>query len=139
MVDKNVIAPRIEAIERHLDRISIHAKKTRREFLADPDAQDISEYNLFQIVNHLIDIIQHIVVDEKLGFPDSAYDAVEILLAKDILSEKESEVLKRMIGFWNIIGHDYIAVNKEVVFDILTNGRKDIKSILSSLTTGFLE
>ena len=138
MVDKNVIAPRIEAIERHLDRISIHAKKTRREFLADPDAQDISEYNLFQIVNHLIDIIQHIVVDEKLGFPDSAYDAVEILLAKDILSEKESEVLKRMIGFRNIIGHDYIAVNKEVVFDILTNGRKDIKSILSSLTTGFL-
>ena len=139
MVDKNVIASRIEAIERHLDRISIHAKKTRREFLADPDAQDISEYNLFQIVNHLIDIIQHIVVDEKLGFPDSAYDAVEILLAKDILSEKESEVLKRMIGFRNIIGHDYIAVNKEVVFDILTNGQKDIKSILSSLTTGFLE
>jgi uncharacterized protein YutE (UPF0331/DUF86 family) len=138
MVDKNVIASRIEAIERHLDRVGIHAKKTRQEFLADPDAQDISEYNLFQIVNHLIDIIQHIVVDEKLGFPESAYDAVEILLAKDILSEKESEVLKRMIGFRNIIGHDYIAVNKEVVFDILTNGRKDIKSILSSLTTGFL-
>ena len=138
MVDKSVIASRIEAIETHLNRIGVHANKTRQEFLADADAQDIVEYNLFQIVNHLIDMVQHVVVDENMGFPDSAYNAVEILREKDMLSDKESEVLRRMIGFRNVIGHGYIALNKQVVFDILTNGPKDIRSILSTITRRFL-
>jgi uncharacterized protein YutE (UPF0331/DUF86 family) len=138
MVNKNVIASRIEAIEKHLSRISVHANKTSREFLSDVDAQDAVEYNLFQIVNHLIDIAQHVVVDEDMGLPESAYDAVAILQDKGILSSEESELLRRMIGFRNIIGHDYIALNKQVVFDILTNGPDDIKSILSTITKRFL-
>ena len=138
MVDKSVIASRIEAIEKHLNRIGVHAKKARQEFLSDVDAQDIVEYNLFQIVNHLIDMVQHVVVDEDMGFPDSAYDAVEVLREKDTLSDKESEALRRMLGFRNIVGHDYIALNKQVVFDILTNGPEDIKSILSTIARRFL-
>ena len=138
MVDKNVIASRMEAIEKQLSRIGVHAKKTKQDFLADTDAQDIVEYNLFQVVNHLIDVVQHVVVDEKMGFPDSAYDAVQILQEKGILSDTESGALKKMIGFKNIVGHDYIVLNKDVVFDIATNGQEDIRAILSTIARRFL-
>ena len=78
MVDKNIITSRIEAIENHLARISASARMSKQEFLADLDAQDIVEYNLFQIVNHLIDMIQHIVVDENIGFPFNRRNSVRL-------------------------------------------------------------
>jgi uncharacterized protein YutE (UPF0331/DUF86 family) len=138
MVDKNVIAGRIEAIEKHLARIGGYARMSRREFLIDLDAQDIVEYNLFQIVNHLIDMIQRIVVDENIGFPGSAYDAAEILRDKGILSENDFTVLKKMIGFRNIIGHDYVSVNKEFIYDTLINGPEDIKNVISAMARRFV-
>jgi len=137
MVDKNVLTSRIETIEKHLARLSAYTKKSRQEFLTDLDAQDIIEYNLFQIVNHLIDMIQHVVVDENLGFPESAYDGTEILRDRGIFTESDCEVLKKMIGFRNIIGHDYINVNKQMVYDILIKGPEDVKRIISSITRRF--
>jgi uncharacterized protein YutE (UPF0331/DUF86 family) len=137
MVDKNVITSRIEAIEKHQARLAIYMQKSRQEFLSDLNAQDIAEYNLFQIINHLIDMIQHVVVDENLGFPESAYDAAELLRDRGVFSVKDCEALKKMIGFRNVIGHDYISVNKETVYDILTKGQDYIRVILSAITKHF--
>lgn len=137
MVDKNVIASRIEAIEKYLSRLSTCTQTSRQDFLANLNAQDIVEYNLFQIINHLIDMIQHIVVDEKLGFPESAYDGAAILHDKGIITERDSAVLRKMIGFRNIIGHDYVTLNKQMVYDVLINGPEDIRRIMSAITVRY--
>lgn len=134
MVDKNIITSRIEAIEKHLLRLGAYTRLSREQFLSDLDAQDIVEYNLFQIVNHLIDMVQHITVDENFGFPESAYDGVELLHGRTIFSDKDCEVLKKMIGFRNIVGHDYVKVSKETVYNILTKEPEDIRNILSAIT-----
>ncbi len=138
MLNKDVITTRIEQIERHLDRISVYKELSLEQFFKDISAQDIVEYNLFQITNHIIDIIQHIVVDEDYGLPQSSYEAVQILYERKILGEKDLQVLKKMIGFRNIIGHDYIKINKEIVYSILTEGIDDIKNLISKLTRKFL-
>lgn len=133
MVDKNIITSRIEAIEKHLLRLGAYTRLSRKEFLSDLDAQDIVEYNLFQIVNHLIDIAQHIAVDENLGFPENAYDAVELLHNKGYFSDIDCEVFRKMIGLRNIVGHDYIRISKEVVYGILKTGPQDFRNILSAI------
>lgn len=138
MLDKNVIVTRIEQIDKHLEKVSFYKNFSYENFLEDTNAQDIVEYNLFQIVNHLINIVQHTVVEEDYGLPQSAYEASQILCEKRILDEDDLEILKKMIGFRNIVGHDYISINKEVVYFILTKGLEDIRSILSKITKKFL-
>ena len=138
MLDKNVIVTRIEQVDKHLDKISSYKKFSYEELLKDTNAQDIVEYNLFQVVNHLINIVQHTVVEEDYGLPQSAYEASQILCEKGILDEDDLEIIKKMIGFRNIVGHDYISINKEVVYFILTKGTEDIRSILSKITEKFL-
>ena len=128
MLDKNVFVTRIEQIDKHLDKISTYKKLSYENFLEDTNAQDIVEYNLFQIVNHLINIVQHTVVEEDYGLPQSAYEASQILCQKGILDEDDLEIIKKMIGFRNIVGHDYISINKEVVYFILTKGTEDIRT-----------
>jgi uncharacterized protein YutE (UPF0331/DUF86 family) len=138
MVDPGVILKRTEQIEKHLDRIRPFMSLSYEAFLKDSIIQDVVEYNLFQVVNHLIDIFQHVVVDEGYGFPETAYEAAQILLTKGILGQAEAENFKQMVGFRNVVGHDYISMNKEVVYQILTNGEKDIRALLTQITSKFL-
>ncbi|MBI5416142.1 MAG: DUF86 domain-containing protein [Candidatus Omnitrophica bacterium] len=138
MVDKNILVGRVEQIEKHLRKIAAYRRMSLEEFLRDEKTQDIVEYNLFQIVNHFIDIIQHIVVDEEYGFPQTAYEAAQILADKKILTAKDLEIFKNMIGFRNVVGHDYIEINKKTVYDILTTGEKEIKRVLSRISEKIL-
>jgi uncharacterized protein YutE (UPF0331/DUF86 family) len=138
MVDPGVILKRTEEIEKHLARIRPFMSLSYEAFLKDNVVQDVVEYNLFQIVNHLIDILQHVVVDEEYGFPETAYEAAQILLTKGILAQAEAENFKQMVGFRNVVGHDYISLNKEVVYRILTHGEKDIRSLLTIVVSKYL-
>ena len=138
MVNPSVILKRAEQIEKHLERIRPFTSLSYDTFLKDSTAQDIAEYNLFQIVNHLIDIFQHVVVDEEYGFPENAYEAAKILLEKGILSQEDVELFKRMVGFRNIVGHDYVNIDKEIVYGILAHGEKDIRTLLTRIISKFL-
>jgi len=138
MVDPDVILKRTEQIEKHLDRIRPFTSLSHDAFLKDEMVQDVVEYNLFQIVNHLIDIFQHIVVDEEYGFPATAYEAAQVLLTKGILGEQEVEIFKQMVGFRNVVGHDYININKDVVYQILIHREKDIRTLLTRFVSRFL-
>jgi len=108
MVNPDVITKRVEQIEKHLERIRSFSSLSYEDFLKDNIAQDVVEYNLFQIVNHLIDIFQHTVVDKEYGFPETAYEAAQILFDKGILSKEDLDVFKQMVGFRNIVGYDYL-------------------------------
>ena len=136
MVDKNVIGSRAQQIEGHLARIAPYASMPLKKFLDDP--LDVVEYNLFQIVNHLMDMVQHIVVDEGYGLPDNAYEAAEMLSKRGIFNEAEVRVFKQMVGFRNVVGHDYISINKRTVYSVLTKGQKDIRALLSRIVEKFL-
>ncbi len=138
MVDKSVIIRRTQEIEKHLRRLSAYTRPTFEQFMADPVAQDMTEYNLFQIVNHLIDMVQHIVVDEGYGAPESAYEASDILAEKGVFTAEDVQLFRRMVGFRNIIGHDYVGIDKKVVYSILSTGPKDISSLVARITSRFL-
>ncbi len=137
MVNRTVISSKANKINEHIKKIDKYMNLSKKEFFQDVDVQDIVEYNLFQIINHLISIMQHIVVDEQYALPETAYDSSYVLYDKGILSEKDLDLIKKMIGFRNIIGHDYINLNKDVVYFALREGIKDIKVILEKLISKF--
>jgi uncharacterized protein YutE (UPF0331/DUF86 family) len=138
MVNPSLIMKRVEQVERHLERIRSLASLSYEDFLKDNVAQDVVEYNLFQIVNHVIHIFQHTVVDEEYGFPETAYEAAQILLEKGVLLQEDVDLFKRMVGFRNVVGHDYINLDKKTVYDILAHGESDIRTLVSRIVSKFL-
>jgi len=115
---------------KYLKKIVAYRSLSYEEFEENLIAQDIVEYNLFQIANHILDMIEHIVVDEDYGFPQSSYEATLVLFEKKVIDNEDLSLLKKMIGFRNVIGHDYISIDKRVVYSILTEKENDIKKII---------
>ena len=138
MVNKNTLTNRIELVDHHLKRVLPYRRLSKDDFFRDINAQDIVEYNFFQIVNHLMNIIEHIAVDEDYGLPQSAYDAAHLLSQKGIFNKRDLDILRKMIGFRNVVGHDYISLNKDIIYKILTDGHKDIRCVLNKITKRFL-
>ncbi|MFH1338479.1 MAG: DUF86 domain-containing protein [Candidatus Omnitrophota bacterium] len=138
MVDKNVIISRVEQIDKHLDKLNPYISLTYEQFLKDSITQDVVEYNLFQIVNHIVDVVEHIVVDEDYGLPSTSYEAIQIFLDKEVIDKTDLKLLKEMIGFRNVVGHEYININKEIVYNILKSNLPDIKRIVSKIVQKFI-
>lgn len=138
MVNKDVLISRAEKIDQHLHKINSHRKISLKDYLANESVQDVVEYNLFQIVNHIIDIVEHIVVDEDYGLPESAYDAVQILISKKAIDVKTGELLRKMIGVRNIIAHEYINLQKDIIHDILSKYLPQIRSTVTKLLRKYL-
>ncbi len=138
MIDRLVLTRRVEEIEKHLGKIEPFARQSLKDFLEDSIAQDVVEYNLFQMVNHLIDIVQHIAVDEDYGYPQTAYEAGHLLLERGIFNESDQETFRKMVGFRNVVGHDYLRIKKEIVYSILKDGRREIKDLVNKIVKKFL-
>jgi uncharacterized protein YutE (UPF0331/DUF86 family) len=118
MVSRNILLTKVEYINRHVLRMRPYRGLRFEHFLRDINAQDIIEYNLFQAINHFIAMMEHIVVDEDYGLPQSAADAAGMLKTKRVFTAKDVELIRKMIGFRNVLGHDYIHLDKKIVYAV---------------------
>ncbi len=59
-------------------------------------------------------------------------------MEKGVFSQGDLAVYQKMIGFRNVVGHDYLRLDKKIVHSILTEGRKDSKRIAGKIVQRFL-
>ncbi|GAA3334602.1 hypothetical protein GCM10020331_103200 [Ectobacillus funiculus] len=77
--------------------------------------QDSIILNIQRACEASIDIAMHIISIKKFGIPQTSRDAFEFLANNHVISSDLSFKLKAMIGFLNIVVHDYQSVNLAVV------------------------
>lgn len=133
MVDCDALQKRIVQITHSLQKLERYSDLDLANFLRNEDIQDIVEYNIFTIINLMTDIANHIAVDEGLGDISTLSDGFRLLWQAGILSEEEYEKCRSMVGFRNIIAHEYLDINKRLVFDIMKNQLEDIHSFIRTI------
>lgn len=83
------------------------------------------------------DIGNHIIADESLGVVDSYGDIPAILCQREVITTKMREKWIRMIGFRNTLVHEYIEIDRQIVYQVLQDGLADIE-MLKQVFVGFL-
>ena len=73
--------------------------------------------------------LTYVIADSDLGIVNW-YSDIPAILEKNgyIDSDMEKEWL-RMIGFRNTLVHDYLEIDRSIVYDILQNHLKDIEEV----------
>ncbi|WP_271629569.1 type VII toxin-antitoxin system HepT family RNase toxin [Caldicellulosiruptor sp. DIB 104C] len=131
MVKREIVTQKVENIKASLKKIRLFSDFTLEQFLEDGIAQDVVVFNLFLIVQNLIDIGNHVISDNSLGEPSSYSDIPIILKRAKILNENEMQIFRSMIQFRNIIAHEYAKIDLHIVYDIFKNKLADIELIVS--------
>lgn len=138
MVDVEVIKQRLNQLSTFLNKIERFKEISLEEFLEDDIIQDVVEYNLFIAINMMIDIATHIVVDNNMGNPETLGEAFSILNKEKYLNDAETKIYRNMVGLRNILSHEYLKIDKRIIYSVLKNNLVDIKKFIIFINDNFI-
>lgn len=129
MVRFEVIRKRLNKLDEYLAILQKMKKYSFEEFNRNPEIYGSVERFLQLAIEATLDIGNHIVADLNLGVVNWYSDIPTILAKKKYLTAELKEIWIRMIGFRNTIVHDYIEIDREIVYDVLQNNLNDLDSL----------
>jgi uncharacterized protein YutE (UPF0331/DUF86 family) len=134
-IDK--IYARMENLREYVSILEGLQDTSLSEFEKDPIKKGALERYLQLAIEACIDIAEILISDQRLRTPQTAREAIEILGEKGILDKSFAREFSKAVGFRNILIHDYVKIDYEIVLKNLKNNRSDfhrfIKEILEFL------
>jgi uncharacterized protein YutE (UPF0331/DUF86 family) len=134
-LDKEILAERISAVERHLKRVRECLPKSEDEFVPVSNASDAVILHLWQSIQIVIDIALSACVHLNLGSPVSYADAFLKLGEGGVLEKKLAVRLRHAAGFRNRLVHAYESLDMQKIYKIAQTGPQDIKDFLAQMAS----
>lgn len=129
MVRAEVIRKRLQKLDEYLGILRGLQSYSLDEFLENPEHYDSVERFLHLAIETTTDIGSHIIADLGLGEVNWYSDIAAILAEKKFISEELREKWIRMVGFRNILVHDYLEIDRRIVYDVLQTRLADLDEL----------
>jgi len=110
---------KLERLSSERERLEASRRLSREEFRATPLVQNATCYSFIVVIQACIDIASHIVAALGLRKPTTSRDLFTVLTEAGILSRELVSELEGMVGFRNILTHEYWIVDFDRVYDSL--------------------
>ncbi len=127
MTNLTVIENRISAVKKYLKILERYKKYSAKKIEEDLDIRGAVERYLYLAIQATIDLAEAVISYKNLRKPSSMSETFHILNEEDIIFPDLKTKMSKMVGFRNIIAHDYEEINYEIVFEILQKGLSDIE------------
>ena len=134
MVDRDLVRRRLALLDQYLAQLAQYGTLTLAEYESDWRTQRIVERTLHLGIETCMDLADHVVADRKLRVPDTGAEAFEILAEAGILPGELGRSLATMVGFRNILVHDYAKLDPAVVLRVLGHDVQDLVRFRDILT-----
>ncbi len=123
----DVILNKKESIERCVQQIRLYyAMPSELPFEKDHLKQDAIAANLQRAAEQAIDLANHVIRKEKLGLPKESKESFEILARVKVIPQELADKLKGMVGFRNIMVHQYQEMDLKIMVDVIEHRLDDL-------------
>ena len=133
-----------DLVIKRFDRLDILLKKLReiksvekKKFLNDLTLQLSAQRALVVSINICIDIGAHILSLNKNRKPETYSEIFENLSDLDIIDKKRKDDLIALVKFRNLLGHLYMEIDNEKVYDIIQRELDILTSFKRDIFTKF--
>jgi uncharacterized protein YutE (UPF0331/DUF86 family) len=124
--DRDVVLAKMDVVRRCLRAIA-EATEGDANKLGEWMVRDVFVLNLERAVQAIIDLVQHLLAANDWGLPNSSRHAVEIVAQHGIFDRDLAEVIVGMVGFRNIVVHDYRSLDDAILRAIYTHRLTDLE------------
>jgi len=118
--EMDVVINKKLSIERCVKQIHRYRAKTD-ELEQDFLVQDAIAANLQRVCELCIDLANYTIRKDKLGSPKSSSESFKLLLSAGIISAEMCEKLVGMVGFRNVLVHQYTDLNYQIFEHVLNS------------------
>jgi uncharacterized protein YutE (UPF0331/DUF86 family) len=128
MVDRDLVLRRLADLDMYLEQLGQYRGVELDEYQQDWKTQRIVERTLHLAIETCMDIADHIVADRRLRIPETGAESFEILAEAQILPRQLGNALASMVGFRNILVHEYTRLDPAIVIRVLRSDLADLAS-----------
>jgi uncharacterized protein YutE (UPF0331/DUF86 family) len=132
-LDKEILAERTAAVERHLLRVANCLPGDIANFTPNSNASDAVILHLWQATQIIIDTGLSLCVHLRLGTPLTYADAFQKLGEAGFLEKNLAIRLRHAAGFRNRIVHAYEKLDMDKIYRVAKEGPSDLKAFLASV------
>jgi len=133
MVNQEIVAAKMANIKNNINRLKEKQGVRLEAFLKDRDIQDIVLLNLQSAIQGCIDIASHIISDNAWGVPGSMAGLFDILCDKKAITDRTRKIMRSMVGFRNLIVHEYAALDMDKVHNVFSEHLDDFNLFLKEI------
>ncbi|MGA8833165.1 MAG: DUF86 domain-containing protein [Desulfomonilaceae bacterium] len=130
MVNIEILRKRINKLEEYLRILSRICRYSYEDFLEEPERYGAAERFLQLAIETINDVGNHVVADLELGEVNWQSDVPRLLAEHGYLSEELEKRWIKMIGFRNILVHEYLNVDHKLVYDIMKKSDSDFRDLI---------
>jgi len=124
---RDVILNKKESIERCVQQVRLYyARPSDLPFEKDHLKQDAIAANLQRAAEQAIDLANHVIRKGKLGLPKESKESFEILARTKVIPQELADKLKGMVGFRNIMVHQYQEMDIKIMVDVIEHHLDDL-------------
>ncbi|AKA69343.1 type VII toxin-antitoxin system HepT family RNase toxin [Clostridium scatologenes] len=130
MVKREIVISRIDKLNEYINILKSAKNYDKKKYIDDPLIYGSSERFLHLSIECVLDIGNHVISDMRYRKPENNKDIFLVLHENKIINEKLKNNLCNMAGFRNILVHDYMKLDRGLVYDIINNNLKDIEAFV---------
>ncbi len=129
MVRSEVIRKRLGKLDEYLTVLHHLQRYSLPEFVEDPEHYGSAERFLQLAIEAITDMGNHVVAELGLGVVNWYSDIPTILADNGYVDVQLKEKWLRMIGFRNVLVHDYADIDRTIVHEVLQHHLEDLESL----------
>ena len=135
MVDRDLMLRKMAHLDTYLIQLGAYAGLTEGDYRSDWKTQRIVDRTLHLVIETCMDIADHVVADQRLRVPDTGAATFEILGEAGVLPQELAAALAKMVGFRDILVHDYAKLDPAIVVRALTTNLEDVRRFRAVVLT----
>jgi uncharacterized protein YutE (UPF0331/DUF86 family) len=130
----HTIIQHLEQLRVYLDRLAELQQYSRETLLNDWRAQALVERHLQLAIEVVISVSEQVIASLSLPTPESSRAALSTLAQAGAIANDLATELQQAVGFRNIIVHQYMRIDYDLVYDMLHNDLHQFEEFLVSVS-----
>ena len=134
----DIVLNKKESIERCVRQIrSYYSLPAEVPFEEDHLKQDAIAINLQRACEQCIDLANHTIRVRKLGLPKESKESFQLLATNRIIPRDLAQRLQGMVGFRNVLVHEYQRMDIALLIDVIENRLDDLVDFTNFIVKEF--
>lgn len=139
MVDQEVLTEKTKLLAEYIGDLEEKANVRLNELKENKILRRYIERTLHLAVEACLDIGNHLIADLELREPQDYKDIMVVLTEAGYLPPNRLENFKKMAQFRNVIVHDYVRIDPEILIGILRKNIDDLRLFARIVRDRFLQ
>ena len=129
-----VIENKISLVKKYLKILEGYKKYSREEIENDLNIKGALERYLYLAAQATIDLAEAVIAYKKFRKPTTHGESFHILNEEEIISQDLAEKMIGMVGFRNIVAHDYEKINYDLVYKVVHENLQDLMDFTNTIS-----